>query len=144
VVGYSGTPLSAKIGIRDGDAVLTVNAPGDFKRWLEPLPAEARLSSRIRKADVVVMFCRSDAELRRVLPRAMRAIGPAGMIWVAWPKKASGITSDLQTRHVMMSTMLPTGLVDVKVGAISEVWSGLKFVVRKKQRHTWSEPGAPL
>lgn len=141
MVGYSGTPLAKKLGINQDTRVLALNAPNEFEAWLAPLPEAVTLGSRIRTADVAVAFCRNSRELERLLPRAMKAIGPDATVWIGWPKKASGIESDLQTREVMMGIMLPTGLVDVKVGAISEVWSGLKFVVRKELRSGWPPAG---
>jgi hypothetical protein len=137
MVGYSGTPLTKKMGIVEGSRVLTIGAPAELREWLAPLPANVTLSHRIRTAGVVVMFCVSEADVRSGLPRATRAIGPTGSIWLCWPKKASGITRDLQNRDIMIALMFPSGLVDVKVGAVSEVWSGLKFVVRKEHRGTW-------
>lgn len=137
MVGYSGTPLAKKMGILSGSRVLTICAPSEFVEWLAPLPANVTMSSRIRTADVVVMFCVSEEDVQNALPRATKAIGPTGSIWLCWPKKASGIASPLQNRETMMGLMFPPGLVDVKVGAVSEVWSGLKFVVRKENRASW-------
>ena len=137
MAGYSGTPLAKKMGILEGSRVLTIGAPTEFAAWLEPLPGGVTMSSRIRSADVVVMFCVTEADVRRGLPRATRAIGPTGAIWLCWPKKASGIDSPLQHRETMMGLMMPPGLVDVKVGAVSDVWSGLKWVVRKEHRDVW-------
>lgn len=141
MVGYSGTPLAKKLGIVADSRVLVLNPPDGFMEWLSPLPGDVTISSRLRKADVVVAFCVTENDLIRALPRATRAIGPTGSVWIAWPKKASGIESSLQSRDTMMSHLLPTGLVDVKVGAISEVWSGLKWVVRKQNRSEWSPAG---
>lgn len=137
MVGYSGTPLARKMGIADGSRVLIIGGPAEFVEWLEPLPEDVKLSARIQSADVVVMFCVTEREVARALPRAIGAIGPTGSIWLCWPKKASGIESSLQDRATMLALMFPAGLVDVKVGAISEVWSGLKFVVRKENRSSW-------
>lgn len=136
--GYSRTPLAKKLGIGPGTRVLTVRAPSEFEAWLDPLPPDVILSPRLRSADVVVMFCVSAADVRKTLPRATKAIGPTGSIWLCWPKKASGISSPLQHRETMMGLMLPSGLVDVKVGAVSETWSGLKFVVRRENRRGWA------
>lgn len=137
MVGYSGTPLAKKLGIAQGSRVLVIGAPSEFEQWLQPLPEGVTLSSRIRTADVVVMFCTTERDVERALPRAVTAIGPTGSIWLCWPKKASGIVSPLQDRTTMMGLMFPPGLVDVKVGAVSDVWSGLKFVVRKENRPSW-------
>ena len=137
MVGYSGTPLAQKMGILAGSRVLTIGAPAEFAEWLDPLPGNVLLSSRIRTADVVVMFCVTEKDVTRGLARATKAIDATGSIWLCWPKKASGIDSPLQRRETMMGLMTPSGLVDVKVGAVSEVWSGLKWVVRKEHRDTW-------
>ena len=137
MVGYSGTPLAKKMGILEGSKVLTIGAPKEFVDWLAPLPPNVSLSPRIKTADVVVMFCVSEADVAKALPRAVGAIGPTGSIWLCWPKKASGIESPLQNRETMLSLMFPPGLVDVKVGAVSEIWSGLKFVVRRGERARW-------
>jgi hypothetical protein len=137
MVGYSGTPLAKKMGILEGSKVLTIGAPREFGDWLAPLPPNVSLSPRFKTADVVVMFCVSEADVAKALPRAVGAIAPTGSIWLCWPKKASGIESPLQNRETMLSLMFPPGLVDVKVGAVSEIWSGLKFVVRKEERARW-------
>jgi hypothetical protein len=139
MVGYSGTPLAKKMGIVEGSRVLTLGAPNEFAEWLAPLPEDVTVSSRIRAADVVVMFCVTEADVTKTLLRATGAIGPTGSIWLCWPKKASGIESPLQNRATMIALMFPPGLVDVKVGAVSEVWSGLKFVVRKENRASWHQ-----
>jgi hypothetical protein len=137
MTGYSGTPLAQKLGIKEGSRVLVIDDPGAFIEWLAPVPEDVVIGARLRKADVVVVFCRNSSDLKRGLARALRAIPPDGSVWVAWPKKSSGVVSDLQSREVMLSIMFPEGLVDVKVGAISEVWSGLKFVVRREHRASW-------
>ncbi|MEZ5175035.1 MAG: DUF3052 domain-containing protein [Acidimicrobiia bacterium] len=141
MVGYSGTPLAKKMRIVEESRVLTIRAPDAFPSWLAPLPEGVQVSSRLRVADVVVAFCVTEQDLMRALPRATRAIGPTGTVWTAWPKKASGISSPLQKRETMMSVMEPSGLVDVKVGAISEVWSGLMWLVRRDLRDHWPPAG---
>jgi hypothetical protein len=133
-VGYSGTSLAKKLGIKEGHTTLVVNAPDDLDAWLVPLPSDARLGSRYLNADVALVFAVTEAEMRRGVDRAMKAIPRDGTIWLCWPKKASGIPSPLQSRDTMMEFMFPLGLVDVKVAAVSETWSGLKFVIRKKLR----------
>ena len=135
--GYSGTPLAKKMGILANSRVLTIGAPSEFEDWLQPMPEGVTMSSRIRSADVVVMFCVSEKDVIKALPRATAAIEPTGSIWLCWPKKASGIESPLQNRDTMMGLMFSPGLVDVKVGAVTEVWSGLKFMVRKENRDSW-------
>lgn len=132
--GYSGTPLAAKLGIKPGSTVLVVNAPADFAALLDPMPEGVRLGNRYRSADVCVVFAMTVKEMSSGIARASKAIPQDGAIWLCWPKRASGIASPLQTREVVMEHMLPLGLVDVKVAAVSEVWSGLKFVIRKELR----------
>lgn len=137
MVGYSGTPLAKKLGIVDDTRVLTINAPSEFVDWLAPIPDRVALSSRLRTADVVVAFCVTEGDLMKARDRAVRAISPTGAIWICWPKKASGIDSPLQKRETMMEVMFQPGLVDIKIGAVSDVWSGLKFVVRTELRPDW-------
>jgi hypothetical protein len=132
--GYSGTRLARKLEIKDGSTTLIINAPAGLTDWLDPLPKGVRIGSRYRKAEIVLVFATTIAEMRRGVERAMRAIPRDGTIWLCWPKKASGVKSDLQSRDIMMGYMFPLGLVDVKIAAISEAWSGLKFVIRKELR----------
>ena len=132
--GYSGTPLARKLGIKMDTTVLTVKAPSDLESWLDPLPASVRIGPRYRTADVVLVFATTIAEMKHGAERAMRTIPLDGTIWLCWPKKSSGIESDLQSRDTMMGHMLLLGLVDVKVAAVSDVWSGLKFAIRKQVR----------
>jgi hypothetical protein len=134
MAGYSGTPLAKKLGIADGFKVLVISAPADLGEWLQPLPEGARIGSRFRTADTVLVFATTVTQMERGVERAMSALPKDGAIWLCWPKKASGIKSDLQSRDIVMGHMLPLGLVDVKVAAISEVWSGLRFVIRKELR----------
>jgi hypothetical protein len=134
MAGYSGTPLAKKIGIKEGHRVRTWNAPADYRRLLEPLPQRVNISTRLSTdVDVCHLFARSAAELNRELPKALRSIRPDGMIWVSWPKKASGVESDV-TGDTIRAAALPLGLVDVKVCAVDATWSGLKFVIRKALR----------
>jgi hypothetical protein len=133
-VGYSGTPLPQKLGIKEGTTVLLVGAPSDFGALLGPLPEGVRVGSRFRSADVVLVFARDVREMEKGVARARTAIPSNGAIWLCWQKKASGVTSELQSRTVVMGHMEPLGLVDVKVAAISEEWSGLKFVIRRELR----------
>lgn len=134
MAGYSGTPLAKKLGIVPGSKVLTVRAPLELEQLLDPIPSGVRISPRFRTADVVLVFAVTTNDLDRGVARARSAIEPDGTIWLCWPKRASGVASDLQTRDTVMDYMFPLGLVDVKVAAISGTWSGLKFVVRKELR----------
>ena len=132
--GYSGTPLPRKLGIKPGARVALIQAPEAFDRTLGELPDGVR----IRRAasgpvEVIVAFFVDRAELERRLPALRSALDPAGGLWVAWPKRASGITTDL-TEGVVRELGLATGLVDNKVCAIDAVWSGLRFVYRLSDR----------
>ena len=129
MAGYSGTPLLRKLGIEDEHRVLLRNAPAEVPEELKGY-AGARLG---RDLDVVLFFVKSVAALNVDLEMLLKAIKPDGMIWIAWPKKASGIKTDL-TENLIRDRVLKTHLVDVKVCAIDETWSGLKFVIRKEHR----------
>lgn len=132
--GYSGTPLAKKLGIKDGFKVLTVRAPTDFSDWLSRLPAGVKVSNRIRSAELALVFATTAGEIDRVIDRVLAALPRDGAVWICWPKKSSGIVSELQSREVMLPGPFERGLVDVKVAAVSDVWSGLKFVPRKELR----------
>jgi len=132
--GYSGTPLVKKLGLVAGARAVALGEPPAFREALGPLPEGVALRDRLRgPADVVVVFVTSRAELERRLAAAGKAIFPAGAIWVAWPKKASKVPTDV-TEDVVRAVALPTGLVDTKVCAIDETWSGLRVVWRKERR----------
>ena len=132
--GYSGTPLAKKLGLKDGQRVALLAAPPEFRRSLEPLPAGIEWKHRLRAPlDCIVLFAPVLAKLDRSLPPAVSALAPAGMLWIAWPKRASGVPTDLSEDRIR-ARGLEVGLVDVKVCAVSEVWSGLKFVRRLKDR----------
>jgi hypothetical protein len=132
--GYSGTPLVRKLGLRAGFRAAVAGAPADYRRLLAPEPEAVRwLGARARDLDFVHLFVRRERDLAAALPRHLRRIVPAGMIWVSWPKKASQVPTDV-TEDVVRRHALPLGLVDVKVCAIDVVWSGLKLVVRLKNR----------
>lgn len=134
VVGYSGTPLPRKLGIGDGSRVALVRAPEGFERVLRPLPDGVRLATAVRGVqDVVVFFVTRRAELQRRFPSLARAVAPAGGLWIAWPKKTAGVATDL-SETVVREVGLATGLVDNKVCAIDDAWSGLRFVYRLADR----------
>lgn len=134
MAGYSGTPLAKKLGIRELSRVALVGAPAGFEAALEPLPAGVRfLDARAGDLDVIVFFTRRRANLERRFTALAAQLEPAGGLWVAWPKKASGVATDL-TEDVLREVGLPHGLVDNKVCAVDEVWSGLRFVIRKENR----------
>jgi hypothetical protein len=132
MAGYSGTPLLKKLGIKEGDRVLVKNAPA-------ALPEELAAVPTVRAAkdlDVALLFATSMREFNAGFAALSLAVKPDGMIWAAWPKKASGMETDL-TENVIRDTALKTPFVDVKVCAIDETWSGLKLVVRKELRATF-------
>lgn len=132
--GYSSTPLAAKLGIAEGSRVALIDAPVDFGEELEPLPFETVILRRLPKsADLAVLFVTRGEDLARRFPQVTRILPPAGPLWVAWPKKSSGVATDL-TENVLREVCLPTGWVDVKVCAVTDIWSGLKFVLRKDRR----------
>lgn len=129
MAGYSGTRLLKKIGIKDGDGVLLLNPPRFMPDELRPF-ADQQPKQDI---DIVVLFAMSQAEFRSEFAKAAKKIQPDGMIWIAWPKKASGIKTDL-TEDAIRNFALQGIFVDVKVCAIDETWSGLKLVIRKELR----------
>jgi hypothetical protein len=132
--GYSGTPLPRKLGIRDGSRVLLVDAPGDFAATLGELPLGVDLVARgADEVDVAVVFVLELARLRAQFASLTAALQPAGGLWVAWPKRGSGVATDL-TETVVREFGLEAGLVDNKVCAIDATWSGLRFVWRLRDR----------
>ena len=132
--GYSGTPLVRKLGIKPGMRVLPLNAPRDYRDIVADLPADvALLDPSAESADVVHLFITERAGLEDRLVALRRVIHPAGAIWVSWPKKSSRVSSDV-TEDVIRAAALRAGLVDNKVCAVDDVWSGLKLVVRVEDR----------
>ena len=130
---YSGTPLATKLGIKDGHRVAFVNEPPGFRAALNlPGSVDVRPGAR-RRLDVAVLFVTRNAELRRRLPALARAIFPDGGLWVAWPKKAAAVETDLFFDTVQR-TGLDAGLVDNKSAAIDDVYQGLRFVYRVGDR----------
>ena len=132
--GYSGTPLAKKLGYKPGMRALVDGAPDDYMDWLQPLPADVTLVAKTSKdIDLIHLFTDKKSDLRSKLPKYMDRISPKGMIWVSWPKKSAKVPTDI-TEDVIRAVALPLGLVDVKVCAVSEVWSGLKLVIRVELR----------
>jgi len=132
--GYSGTPLIRKLGIKDEQRLAFLNAPDDFAATVGELPESAQLRAGARgKLDVIVLFVTRRAELGRRIEALGRSIHPDGALWVAWPKRASGVETDM-TEDVVRELALPLGLVDNKVCAIDDTWSGLRVVWRKERR----------
>lgn len=129
--GYSGTPLARKLGIRADTDVVLLGAPDDFERTLGALPPNARVRRQARGSpDLVLAFAKSSAELKRRLPTARKLVGTTGNMWLAWPKKASGLETDLDF-GVVQKAGLKTGMVDFKICAIDATWSGLRFGQKK-------------
>lgn len=132
--GYSGTPLASKLGIKPGTVVMVINDPGHFEALVAPLPDDVSVRTTARGlADVAVFFTDERQELERRIESLARAIFPDGGLWVCWPKRASKVPTDM-TEDVVRDVVLPRGLVDVKVAAIDETWSGLRIVHRRENR----------
>lgn len=138
MAGYSGTPLPKKLGIKEGMTVGLLNAPNHFDFDFGDLPDDVEVvrDSDDAPADVYLIFADRAAEAERAFIRATSLLPPDGAIWVAWPKKASGVTTDI-VEDTLRDLFLPTGMVDNKVCAIDETWSGLRFVVRRENRADW-------
>lgn len=136
MAGYSGTPLAKKLGIKEGHLVALIGAPGGFEKSLDGLADGARITHALPRsgaADVIVCFVASRAEFEKRLPAAAKRMARDGALWIAWPKKASKVATDM-TENIVREVALPTGLVDNKVCAIDETWSGLRLVIRKELR----------
>ena len=131
---YSGTPLPKKLGVKEGSRVVLVGAPDGFADLLVPWPPEAHLLPRARKPlDVAVLFATRRSDLEKRFPPLARALDPSGGLWVGWPKKSSGIETDLSFESVQRLG-LDAGLVDNKSAALDERWQGVRFVFRLKDR----------
>jgi hypothetical protein len=138
MAGYSGTPLPKKLGIKLGHQVTVLRSPRGFDRLLHPLPDEVTLKLDLRgrcPLNVIVLFCEKRSVLTRRFAAAAARLDSAGGLWVAWPKKSSGLQTDLDEAGVR-SHGLEAGLVDNKICAIDDTWSGLRFVIRLKDRPT--------
>jgi Protein of unknown function (DUF3052) len=134
MAGYSGTPLARKLGIKTGAVILTVNAPSHYAALLDPLPEGTTIvQSTTERPDLVHIFTTKRAELADALETYKSSIKQDGAIWISWPKKASRVASEV-TEDTVREVALPLGLVDIKVCAVDEVWSGLKLVIRREHR----------
>jgi hypothetical protein len=134
MAGYSGTPLAQKLGIKPAMTVTVVNEPADYRQLLGEGADTVKFSDRTRTdSDFVHLFTTRRGELEKQLSRLRKKIPDTATIWVSWPKRASGVTTDL-TEDVIRAVALPLGFVDVKVCAIDETWSGLKLMVRRANR----------
>lgn len=129
--GYSGKPLVDKLGIKPAMKVAVVRGPKELARWLAPMPPGARLvDARASGAACAMLFATRSSELTRAIGGVLSRLADGGMCWICWPKKSSGVATDL-TEDMLREVVLPTGWVDVKVCAVSDTWSGLKFLRRR-------------
>ena len=136
MAGYSNSPLVKKLGIKAGQKVAIVNPPTDFlEKELRPLPDDVTIVSagKHKQLDFIMFFVNSAKSFEKELPKLKSKLARDGIFWVSWPKKSSGIETDL-TFTVVQQSGLKIGLVDVKICAVNDIWSGLKFVYRLKDR----------
>jgi hypothetical protein len=134
MAGYSGKPLSKKLGIKEGSKVFLANAPEDYMQLVDPLPNGVEFSPQINPdTDIVHVFSTERILLMNDLRTFLKSLKQDGTIWVSWPKKSSKVPTDI-TEDTIREIALPMGLVDIKVCAIDEVWSGLKLVIRRENR----------
>lgn len=132
--GYSGKPLAAKLGIKPGHRLVLIGPPADFNTTLGPLPDGVAIGrGRAGQMDIVLLFCGNRARLSGGFAKAKRLMRPGGALWVCWPKRSSGMVTDLG-ENIVRAEALAGGLVDVKVCAVDQIWSGLKLVYRLKDR----------
>jgi hypothetical protein len=129
--GYSGKSLTDKLGIKPAMKVAVVRGPKELAAWLKPLPAGASLvDARAKGVGCAILFASKSSELRRDIAGVLSRIDEGGSCWICWPKKSSGVVTDV-TENLLRDVVLPTGWVDVKVCAVSDIWSGLKFLRRR-------------
>ena len=134
MVGYSGTPLAKKLGIKQDSKMVLVNPPKNYLELLAPIPDGVKLLPRVTNdTDLVHIFSTNKEELRSRLRDFLNKLKRDGMIWVSWPKKAAKVPTDI-TEDTIREIALPLGLVDIKVCAVDDTWSGLKLVIRKENR----------
>jgi hypothetical protein len=132
--GYSGTPLAKKLGIATGSKLVTRHAPSDYEQLIAPLPPEVLVSGKVTKStDLVHVFAVDRSVLEKELASLRKTIRPDGVVWVSWPKKASKVPTNI-TEDTIREVCLPLGFVDIKVCAVSSIWSGLKLMIRKELR----------
>ena len=142
MAGYSGTPLVKKLGIKPEFEIAFINAPENFVKELElPAGVPVKAISKSKDLDFILVFVKSRAALTTAFAQYCGKIKPNGMIWISWPKKASGVQTDLN-ENIVRDVGLAAGLVDVKVCAVDEIWSGLKFVYRLRDRPKLKSIGA--
>jgi hypothetical protein len=132
--GYSGTPLAKKLGIKDGDSVLAIDVPADYQKLLKPIPKDVSFVTKPDESIALAhVFVTRKAEMKKQLAALRKKLRPDAAVWVSWPKKAAKVETDI-TEDTIREIALPMGWVDIKVCAVSEIWSGLKLVVRKELR----------
>lgn len=131
--GYSGTPLIKKLGIKEGFKIKLINKPSDYFTLLGELPSGIVRNSR-DNFDFVHLFVKEKKEMKSELKKLIKEIARDGMIWISWPKKSSKVPTDI-TEDTIREVALPMGLVDIKVCAVDDTWSGLKLVIRKENRN---------
>ena len=134
MAGYSKTPLAQKLGIKAGMKVVALDAPAGYRKWLAPVPEGVSFNDKASAgSDFVHLFVTKRRMLETEMKRLRKLLADAGVLWVSWPKKSSGVATDI-TEDVIRDVCLPLGFVDVKVCAVTETWSGLKLMIRRENR----------
>ena len=134
MAGYSGTPLSQKLGIKPGTIVVAIDPPENYRKLLEPIPSGVNFATRpVGKSKLIHLFVTRRSELAKQLSILRHKIAQDAAVWVSWPKKSSGVPTDV-TEDVIRAVALPLGFVDIKVCAVDDTWSGLKLMIRKENR----------
>jgi hypothetical protein len=134
MAGYSGTPLVKKLGIKPGFALHVIQSPTDYFNWLHPLPEGVDIKTKLSgELDFIHLFVKDQKSFQQGFKKSRKHLKKDGMLWISWPKKSSGVITDLD-ENIIRDFGLKEGLVDVKVCAVDETWSGLKFVIRVKDR----------
>jgi hypothetical protein len=132
MAGYSGTPLLKKLGIKEGFRCQVLNAPDSYWDWLSPLPKDVGIDTK-REVDFVHLFVKDRKSFEKLFKEQKKRLKKTGMMWISWPKKSSKVPTDLD-ENLIREFGIKNGLVDVKVCAVDEIWSGLKFVFRLSDR----------
>jgi hypothetical protein len=136
MAGYSGTPLPQKLGIKPGMIVVAIDPPENYRKLLDPVPSGVNFATRpVGKTKFVHLFVKERRVLAKHLQSLRRKIAEDAMVWVSWPKKSSGVPTDV-TEDVIRAVALPIGFVDIKVCAVDDTWSGLKLMIRRENRKT--------
>jgi hypothetical protein len=134
MAGYSKTPLAQKLGIKAGTKAVILGAPGSYRKWLAQLPAGVSFGDKALAGSTFVhLFVTERQMLEKELKRLRELLADAGVLWVSWPKKSSGVATDI-SEDVIRDVCLPLGFVDIKVCAVDETWSGLKLMIRRENR----------